>query len=264
MLSPWRLGWVALVLFVLYLTVVLGSAFPFRLLNPTWQLTMLANLVNTSGFPLVGLGVLHLASELSPDDGNLARQRRVCAQLAVPVAVGFLLLIPLQSMALWQQSSTFNNSRLAQVGRAERSLSELRQAVGAASSSADLQQRLQALKGPTLGPAEQALPLPVLKAQVRAELQRFERQLGRQQQPPQSNRTWNLIVDTLRNGVPCLALACGFAALGQRRHSPVPFLEDCLDTLARLRFWRAKRNAAKARSSGDRLADYVKELARHD
>ena len=163
MLSPWRLGWVALVLFVLYLTVVLGSAFPFRLLNPTWQLTMLANLVNTSGFPLVGLGVLHLASELSPDDGNLARQRRVCAQLAVPVAVGFLLLIPLQSMALWQQSSTFNNSRLAQVGRAERSLSELRQAVGAASSSADLQQRLQALKGPTLGPAEQALPLPVLR-----------------------------------------------------------------------------------------------------
>ncbi|MEI7664571.1 MAG: hypothetical protein WCI65_00800 [Synechococcaceae cyanobacterium ELA263] len=49
------------------------------LLDPTWPLQLLANLVHAAGFPLVGLGWLHLASELKPNDDKLARQRWLCA-----------------------------------------------------------------------------------------------------------------------------------------------------------------------------------------
>lgn len=132
LLSSWSLEWVSLVLFVLFATIVLGSAFPIRLLAPSWQLQIVDNLVNGAGFRLVGLGLLQLAADLSPDHESLARRQRLCASLAVPVAQGFLLLIPLPSMALWQQNSTAHSAQRAQVQRAERNLVLLPQAVAAA------------------------------------------------------------------------------------------------------------------------------------
>ena len=264
MLSTWRLGRIALVLFAMYAMIVLGSAFPIRLMNPAWQLQMITNLINSAAFPLVGLGLLCLASDLNPRDGQLARWCRWCAWLAVPVALGFLLLIPLQTMALWQQSSYVYTSRLTQVQRLERNLGALRQSVEVSTSAADLQRRLQALKGPTLGPVELSMPFPQLKKQAGAAIQEFERQLQRQSQPPPWSHASFIVTASLRNGLGCLALAFGFAALGQRRHSPLPFLEDVMQWLNRLSLWKWGAAPGKAGKSDKELTNYIDELARID
>jgi hypothetical protein len=53
------------VLFALYLAILAGPLFPMQLLNSGWQIRGSA-LINASPLSLIGLALLHLASELDP------------------------------------------------------------------------------------------------------------------------------------------------------------------------------------------------------
>lgn len=244
-ISPWRLSWVALVLLALYATIVLGAALPVRLADPAWQLRLYNAVVNASAFPLVGLALLHLSSDLDPESKTLARRAGFFARLAVPIALGFLLLIPLQGYLLWQQSSNLASGATNQLARQERTIATLRQAVQQAGSVAELQQRLSTLQGPTLGPAEQALPLGQLKNQLTVALEQADRALQRRRTQLPAADPLNLISLALRNGFACLALAIGFAALGQRRRAPTALLMEWQNGLNRLRFRRSKRSGGR-------------------
>lgn len=240
-LAPLRLSWVALVLFVLFGTIVIGAALPPKLLDPSWQLALFSAVVNTAGFPLVGMGLLHLAADLDPTNEALRNQRHLCARLAVPVALGFVMMVPLQAYSLWYQSSTVLGGREAQLARAEQAITSLRQAVEGATSTTDLQKRLQAINRPPLSPAEQAMPLPVLKLQTKAALERAEAALRQERQRLPRTGVFPLLQISLRNGIACLALALGFAALAQRRHSQVPLLQEWLHGFKQMRtqaYWR--------------------------
>jgi len=116
LLSAPGLSVVALVLFVLFGSLVAPALFPLRLLDPAWQLRLAGTLINTAAFPLLGLALLQIAAELGPHDPLLKSRARLCAQLAV----------------------------------------------ASAASNADLNQQLQKLQGPVLGPADIAQPLPLL------------------------------------------------------------------------------------------------------
>lgn len=260
-LSPWRLSWVALVLLALYATIVLSAALPLRLADPAWQLRLYNAVVNASAFPLVGLGLLHLSSELDQGSETLARRAGFFARLAVPIALGFLLLIPLQGYLLWQQSSNVASGATNQLARQERTLASLREAVQQAGSVSELQQRLASLQGPSLGPAEQALPLSQLRAQLTVALEQADRALQRRRAELPETDPLNLISLALRNGLACGALAIGFAALGQRRRSQGPLLMEWQHGLDRLRL---RRRSPGPGTSNDHLAGYMEEIRRGD
>lgn len=153
---------VALVLFVLFVSLVAAALFPLRLLDPAWQLRLAAALTNGAPFPLIGLALLRIAAELGPYDPQLNNRARLCSQLAVAASLGLLLLIPLQTVAGLQSSRSVNSAQAARVQRGEAQLKALRQAVAGAASNADLNQVLQKLQGPVLRPVDIALPLPLL------------------------------------------------------------------------------------------------------
>lgn len=69
-------------------------------------------------------------------------------------------------MAGLQQGRSLNNAQASRLQGAEARLKALRQAVAVATSNAELNQQLQKLQGPVLGPADIAQPLPLLKAQL--------------------------------------------------------------------------------------------------
>jgi len=151
---------VALVLFVLFGSLVAPVLFPLQLLDPAWQLRLAGTLINTAAFPLLGLALLQIAAELGPHDPLLKNRARLCAQLAVAAALGFLLLLPLQTIAGLRTSRTANNAQASRIQGAEVKLKALRQAVAGAASNADLNQQLQKLQGPVLGPADIAQSFP--------------------------------------------------------------------------------------------------------
>jgi hypothetical protein len=241
LLCPWRLSWVALVLFVLYITIVSGALYPVKLLDPEWQLGVFSALVNTAGFPLVGLGLLHLAADLAPGNRDLASRRRLCARLAVPVTFGFLLMVPLQSFSLWHQSQLLLDRGGARIAQSEATIAALRQALQSARSAQDIQLRLQELNRPLLSPAELALPLPTLRRQAETSLQQAEQVLARQRRGLPQGGLWAMVQISFRNTMGCLALAIGFAALAQRQHSRMPLLQEWLHSFKQARmksYWR--------------------------
>ena len=217
---------VGLVLFVLFATVVAGALVPFLPLEAAWQLRLAAALVNAASLPLMGLALLQMASALAPDDNLLKERHRKYSQLAVFAALGFLLLLPLQTVAGLRQSRAVQTTQTSRIQAAERKLTALRQAVVSAGSPADLNQQLRSLQGPVLGPADLAQPLPLLKAQVGAVLNQAEQQIAQQrQQSPPSNR-WLLLPELGRNAIASFALAIGFAALAQRRGKGISLVQE--------------------------------------
>ncbi|MCX5954797.1 MAG: HpsJ family protein [Cyanobacteria bacterium] len=236
LLSAPGLSVVALVLFVLFASLVAAVLFPLQLLDPAWQLRLAAALINTAPFPLLGLALLQIAAELGPHDPLLKNRARLCSQLAVAAALGFLLLLPLQTIAGLQTSRSLTNAQAFRLQGAEAKLKALRQAVAGAASNADLNQQLQNLQGPVLGPADIAQPLPLLKAQVGAVLDQAALQINREREVSQPRTPLLLLPELLRNALASLAMALGFAALARRPGEPRTLLQVLQSTWRRSRF----------------------------
>lgn len=215
-----------LVLVVLFLTVLAGSLFPIQLLDPAWQLRVGSAMINSSPMPLTGLALLHLATSLDLRDPQLAARRQLAARLAIPVALGFLLLFPLLTTAAIRQQSEQVTVRNSRVDRAIRQIQGLREAVRGANSVDELSQRLTAAQGPLLEETDRNQPLPVLKNRVNTALDRAAVQIERQRPPRTSVNPWLLLPEILRSAVACLALAVGFAGLARRPNVERSFLGE--------------------------------------
>lgn len=83
----------------MFAPLVAGALWPLQLLNPLWKLRLAGSLVKSAPFALLGLALLQIAVELGPHDPRLKSRQRLCNQLAVIAALGFLLLVPLQGDA---------------------------------------------------------------------------------------------------------------------------------------------------------------------
>jgi hypothetical protein len=113
------------------------------------------------------------------------------------LALGFLLLLPLQEFATWRGLSQGLQQDSARRADAEWRSGAMLQAIQVATSVDDLQSRMQRLQGPTLTPADRALPLPQLLDQLSG---------------PSPQQLWTLI--------PCCGARSSMAALWSCRSRP--------------------------------------------
>jgi hypothetical protein len=86
-------------LFGLFVAFLLKLVLPVALLQPAWQLQLANALRTTAIFPLLGAVLLLLAQLLRSQSRSLAGQVLWVRRLAFLAALGFLLLIPLQTSA---------------------------------------------------------------------------------------------------------------------------------------------------------------------
>lgn len=145
-------------LIVLFLTILSTSLLPLRLLDAAWQLRVGGALINASPFPLIGLVLLHVAANLDPQDPLLLQRRRLAAQLAAAVAIGYLLLAPLLAAANLQRQQGLALATSGGLRRDSERLQQMRQVVSSTSSIPELEQRLAAVQGPRLDAADRSLP----------------------------------------------------------------------------------------------------------
>lgn len=145
----------------------------------------------------------------------------------------------------------FNSAQSSQISGAEGKLAALRQAVARAGSNAVLNQQLQRLQGPMLGPADMAQPLPLLKAQVNAVLDQAQIQIRRDRQAIPPANPWTLLPDLFSHAFACLALAIGFAAVGVRPGSEISLLQEWQGLWLRSRLPPVDRKRQSRRSDED-------------
>jgi hypothetical protein len=112
----------------------------------------------------------------------------------------------------------FRNATVAQEQQAIQSgqkLTELRQAISAATTHQELQTQVQKLFGPNAGlsPAELRTPMPELRIMLLARAEQASNQLMQQIEAQAAMRADRLVKETIRMSISALAYATGFAFL---------------------------------------------------
>jgi hypothetical protein len=221
----------ALAMLFVFVLAMLASILPGKLLEPAWQLGMVAALVDNAVIPLVALLVLHGAAWMNPGDFFSRGLRDGASRWAVAAALGFLLLVPMQGVVAWRQHNLEQQAQKQEQREVELRFTRLRQAVADASSSIDLQTRLQQVVGPSFGRIDPREPLPQLKKRLKVILEQNQRQLQKRSASAAGRgggAGGGLLPLPVRLGLSCLAYATAFAALARRRNSEISLLASCL------------------------------------
>jgi hypothetical protein len=214
-------------LFVLFLIQVLVDSLPIRLLDPAWQLRLSASLIRNGILPVLGILLVPLAAVIDASSRNLARYRDWLSRWSLLIALGYLLLIPLQGYGVWKGLDTIRNTQSERFKQASQKITAMRQAINAATSPEDLQARLQALQAPTLPANVLEQPLPELRRRLLAGLEGAENRARNQLiwAPPVDN-IQTLILQAGRVALSALILAFIFTASAHRGGSSTPLLEE--------------------------------------
>lgn len=257
-----RLSVFSITLFVIYGVRVAATAIPFRPLDTLWQLTVSAALIEAAAIPLVGLGLMHLAAYLNPDDPALVRRREVMARWAILAVLGFLLLIPVQAYASWSTVATVRARLTTQQTAANRNFALVREAISAATTLEDLQARLQSLQSPELGIRFENLGLPLAETQrqMLIRLNDIQEQVKTRINAPPPEAIEDVARNSGRLMATSLVYALAFAIAAQRRGQDIPLLVELLTV------WNLRRQAGRPLRGvpGAPDEDYFAQLAPPD
>lgn len=220
------LGPLAVCFFVVFATIVAGSALPPQLLDPAWQLRLSSTLINTALLPLVALALVQIASVLDPKDQQLKERRRQYSRLAVIASIGFLFLVPLDVSAVLRQQNSQLKDQAGRIASSEHRLAALRLALKDSGTREQLIQRLRLINAPILAPADQTSSLPEIKAKLGPILDQAQNEITRQRASLPTLPIAALLPDILRNSIASLALAAGFAAFARRHRADRTLLEE--------------------------------------
>jgi hypothetical protein len=108
--TPSALFWVGVALIGAFGATVLAGMFPLGLLLPTWQQKMSNLILATAYLPGIGAVLILLAKQLDNDSDELEQWVNRLRLLAIPAAIGFFLLLPLQ---------TYNGYKLLRIASGE-------------------------------------------------------------------------------------------------------------------------------------------------
>ena len=247
----------SLALLAVYVANIIAAALPLEILSPAWHLRMVGALVNNGPMALLGFLLMPLASWVAPNHALAARLASRLQAWAVPVVLGFLLLVPVQGLALWQGLASANTKALQTRQTVELRIKQLRSAVLEASSAAELQQRLRALQGAggNAPPIQIREPLPVLRQRFLAALPTVEARLYNQTSGVNPQLVWQLVKEAVRVAITALALALAFATgarMPKQNHSLLASIGPRLDRLL-LRWRRGQAERQRRRELRQKL-----------
>lgn len=215
---------VALALLGIYAVTVLAAALPLQLLQPSWIERICGSLRGGVSFPLIAL-VLLLVADLDTVSPVESRQLTLIRRWASFAALGFVLMIPLQTwagIAVVQQFTANEKSELLPYTRALA-------AIRIADSEEALIRALASIPGtPANIGGRLKEPLPQVRRQL---LSQIEPQLNARQlqfKALQSERLQQGLLRWIKDAFVALFAAAGFAAAGRRAPDRPTLLEGLL------------------------------------
>ncbi len=214
------LQWLSIALILVFLVQLIAALFPIAILQPEWMVRVSGTARNTASLPLMAMGLIMVAIMVDSEVMPVSDHFRLIRRLTTVAAIGFLLLIPLQSYG------TVGIIR-GQVQESQGQLKRLADAANQVQSAADEQQLRDAIRSIPGGEQLASRPLGAdvqtiktgLLGRLRPSIKRLENQLKENQ----SKALQNAIGPLIRDGFVCLAYAIGFAGMGYARSGqPTP------------------------------------------
>jgi hypothetical protein len=203
---------VGVALLGIFTILLLAGLFPIKIIDPGWQLRVIRTLVNNGTIAVLGLVLISLAPVIHPTE-TLKKRRLRIANLAVIASIGYLLIVPLQGIAIWQGLSSFGISQARQLQAAKDKIELIRKAVNESGNTAELQKRLQAIPGPSLPPLNTNTPIEVVRPQLLSLLNTAQGQLRQRSAGAglSADRLQQLVQESIRVGLSALVFAAAFA-----------------------------------------------------
>ncbi|MEB3256277.1 MAG: hypothetical protein VKJ05_07810 [Synechococcaceae cyanobacterium] len=232
------------VLLVGFASTVVPNLLPARLLDPAWQWRLSGSLINNAPVAVVGLGLLHLAAWLNPKDEQLRRRIHSLRRWAAAAALGFLLLVPIQAVAVARglgNVSLYQSRGLRQV---DREFAELRRQIQSAPDLASLQRRMPVSLASSMGPVTLQQPLPRLRSQVLSLVDQAQQRARARFSPPAPSSLWPVMQRSLQVLISAPAYALAFAAMSVNSQANVSLLDRLLFAWSH-RLKRKRRKASR-------------------
>lgn len=203
--------WVGLVLLGSFL-VALINATPLRIGDTSWQLNLIGLLLSNGGTALLGALLLCLGRLFNPNDAQIFRRAGLVRTLATWVALGWLLLIPLQLFLSVRLINTQAGQEIGQIRTIERAS----RAVRSATSEDELRAAMAQI--PNQPPLPKlTVPLEIGKANLLAQFQKTINTAKTRQEELSSNRWQTWSKEAFRNCLQSALLTLGFLAIGKNR-----------------------------------------------
>lgn len=213
-------------LLAVFLAAAILTALPPRLLDSEWQLMVSGALINNGALALLGFLLVTLAVWIDPESRRLNARANAFRRWSTAAALGYLLLAPVQGFATWQVRSSAEQTQSRAIVQADRQFTLLREVISSSLSPQELSERIAAAPGGSelLPPRDLDQPLPQLRQEWMANVERAEQELKQRSQTPPAIPEGPPARQSLRMALSALAYAYAFAfASGLLRWGPNRF-----------------------------------------
>lgn len=208
--------WVGLTLLGTFL-VSLINAFPLRFADASWQLSFMSVLLGSGAMALLGFLLVCLARIFNPSDREITRRSLLLRTLASWIALGWVLLIPLQLFIGMRLINTQASNEIDAIRKLEAVAGAVRNSLSEAELRAALGQM------PNQPPLPQlTVPLDIGKANLLAQFQKAINTAKNRHQEGSSTRWQTWAREAFRNSLQSLLLGLGFLAIGKNRMFEAP------------------------------------------
>jgi len=220
------LQWLSFSLILVFLAQVITSLFPIALLQPEWMVRISDSLRATASLPIMALAMIMLANMIDKNVMPSSRHLQLFRRVGSLAAIGFLLLIPLQTYG----TVVGIRSQLQQGQAQLNSLSSAAVLVQNASNEPQLRDAIRAIPGAD-GVADRPLgaEIKTIKSALLNKLRESTNSLQTQLNDSKTKVIQDIIPPLIRDAIVSLAYAIGFAGMGYGRNGNSSLLRRLLN-----------------------------------
>lgn len=203
--------WVGIILLGSFLLSLI-NALPPQFNDPTWQLNFISLLMNGGGSALLGALLICMGRLFNLGDRQIQSRALLVRTLASWVAIGWLLLIPLQLFLGVRLINSQAGKELDQIKTFERIARAVR------NSTTEDELRAAMAQVPNTPPLPRlTVPLEIAKANLLTQFQKSINTVKNRLDETSSTRWQTWMKQAVRNSLQCLLLGMGYLALGKNR-----------------------------------------------
>lgn len=218
------LYWAGIALLGIYVSTVVVDALPVRILDPTWIQAVCASLRGGLTYPLIALVLILLGAYLDEPDRSSTYLPRL-SWWALWVAVGFFLMIPLQTLASFAVLNQVAEQDQKQLGVFSRGLERIRLSL----TEEQLSAAIGSIPGaPYFKPGTLTVPLPQARQMLIQQIEPQLRLRSNQVKAVAIQRWKEALPRLFRDALVALFAAISFAAIGRNTPDGPTLLERIL------------------------------------
>lgn len=231
------LFWMGAALIGVFSATVLAGMLPLGLLLSAWQVRVGNLILANAGYAGIGALLILLAQQLDDDSMELEKCVGRLRVLAIPAAIGFFLLVPLQTYNGYKLLRIASGEDIQAIGQFQKTLALIQ----SAQNEEELRAAVSQVPGSPRNIGKLNIPLPQAREQISARLSGQIKKLENQAEERNASRWQSSLISWGRNSLISLLYGMGFAEIARFPKARTSLLFSIISSLPWNRRMRAQQ-----------------------